>query len=117
MKKDDLTSGGSISPGFILFDPYDNLYYGFKGLRPKLEEFENTIVPALLDSEMVHRLKRDFNIYLEGNLGFQTIERIYNKEESGRNQAKFKKISMLHYLHCLKTSIESEQRIPLSGDI
>src|SRR5690606_1701648 len=35
IKKDDMTAGGTISPGFIFYDPYDNLYYGFKAEEKK----------------------------------------------------------------------------------
>jgi hypothetical protein len=114
IKKDDLSSGGTISPGFIFFDPFDNLYYGYKGNIKSLDEFELTIVPAVLNSEIVQRLRVRYPQYLTDNLGFELLERIGNGQETGKSQAKFKKISMEHYLHCIKTSVENDQKLPLS---
>jgi len=57
IKKDDLTSGDTISPGFILYNPADNLYYGYKGTVKKLEEFETTIVPEVLASTTAEAIR------------------------------------------------------------
>src|SRR5690606_17135514 len=51
IKKDDLTSGGTISPGFLFYDAINNQFIGFKGEIKNLAEFETTIVPAVIDSE------------------------------------------------------------------
>ena len=115
IKKDDLTSGGTISPGFIFYDPYENLFYGFKSDIKKLEEFERTIVPAVLNSPMVQNLQENYSEFIDGNPGIEMLRKIRdNEEESGKNQAKFKKISMDHYLHCIKTSIESNHSLPIN---
>lgn len=113
IKKDELTAGGTISPGFILYDPADNLYYGFKGNLKKLEEFEITIVPAVFNSHVVKNLQEKEPQYLNNNPGFITLRAISEEKESGKNQAKFKKVSMGHYLHCIKTSLEEGRKIPL----
>ncbi len=106
VKKDELTSGGTISPGFIMFNPEDNVYIGFKGKAKSLTEFEATIVPAALNTEFVTRWKAASSPYYVGNGGIEKLEDINNKKESGKNQAKFKWISMMHYLHCMKTWID-----------
>jgi Beta protein len=103
IKKDEMTAGGTISPGFIFYDPLDNLYYGYKGKVKMLSEFEDTIVPEVLASKMVAAMKKTHPSYLTKNEGFETLLRIKSGKESGKSQAKFKKISMEHYLHCLWT--------------
>lgn len=107
IKKDDLTSGGTISPGFILYNPVDNLYYGYKGNIKNLAEFETTIVPDVLASPVATAIAAANADYLnDENAGWNTLLRIRDGE-TGKSQAKFKKISIEHYLHCIKTGIVS----------
>jgi hypothetical protein len=107
IKKDDLVSGGTISPGFIFYNPVENLYYGFKGDIKNLDEFEKTIVPAVLNSPIIEAINQSNSDYLNNqNEGWNTLNRI-NQGETGKSQAKFKKISMEHYLHCIKIAITS----------
>lgn len=109
VKKDDLTSGGTISPGFIFYDALNNQYIGFKGNIKDLAEFENTIVPAVINSETVENMLRSGYDYLVNeNIGWNMLNRINNREESGKSQAKFKRIAIEHYLHCMKTKIEED---------
>ncbi len=107
IKKDDLTSGGTISPGFLLYNPVQNNFTGFKGSVKELGEFEHTIVPAILESEAVSDMRASNLPYLEGNPGWDILMAISEGKESGKSQAKFKKIAMLHYLHCIKARIEA----------
>lgn len=115
IKKDDMGSGGTISPGFIFYDPIDNLFYGYNSDVKKLAEFETTIVPAVLGSEIVKKMLRDYPTYLDRtqNLGYDLLVKINENPilESGKSQAKFKKISMEHYFHCIRTAI-NDGRIP-----
>jgi len=107
IKKDDLTSGGTISPGFIFYNPVDNLYYGYKGDVKNLAEFETTIVPAVLASQVAIDIRTANTDYLNNqNEGWNTLLRIQGGE-TGKSQAKFKKISMEHYLHCIRVGIAS----------
>lgn len=115
IKKDDLSSGGTISPGFLIFDPFENWFYGYKGEIKSLAEFEKTIVPDVLNSEFINRLQNDFQPYYNDNLGIETLRRISAHEESGKSQAKFKKIAMEHYLHCIIKSLNRNEDIPLSS--
>lgn len=108
IKKDDMGAGGTISPGFIFYDPIDNLYYGYKGEIKNLAEFENTIVPAVLNSEIVERLSNDDPQFIsEENYGYKLLLKIQSGEDSGKSQAKFKRISMEHYLHCIREKIRA----------
>lgn len=107
IKKDELTEGGRISPGFIYYDPVENQYFGFRGLRADLEEFERTIIPNVLISKPTLRMQKSRKPFLtDDNRGWQIIQNIHNRKESGKNMAKFKRIAMEHYLHCLKVLIE-----------
>lgn len=108
IKKDDLTSGGTISPGFLLYDAVNNQFVGFKGEIKNLAEFENTIVPAVLGSDAAQAMQASGLPYLdERNWGWQTLLSIQSGAESGKSQAKFKRISMEHYLHCMRVKIEA----------
>ncbi|MCX6299978.1 MAG: hypothetical protein NTY72_12900, partial [Bacteroidetes bacterium] len=105
IKKDDLTSGGTISPGFILYNPADNLYYGYRGTVKNLAEFETTIVPDVLASPVAAAILAANPDYLnDQNEGWNTLLRIQGGE-TGKSQAKFKKISIEHYLHCMRIAI------------
>jgi len=105
IKKDEIPAGGGISPGFIMYDPLDNVYYGYKGNIKKLSEFEDTIVPDVINSPVIKNIESSHPSFLIGNSGYETILRINDNTEPGKSQAKFKKISMEHYLHCIKTKI------------
>lgn len=105
IKKDEIPAGGGISPGFIMYDPLDNVYYGYKGNIKKLSEFEDTIVPDVLNSNVIKNIISTHKSYLDNNPGYETILRISTNSEPGKSQAKFKKISMEHYLYCIKINI------------
>ncbi|WP_442591518.1 beta family protein [Pedobacter sp. AW31-3R] len=109
IKKDPLEGGGGISPGFIFYDAVDNDFYGYKGSREReLIDFETIIVPAVLHSDAAARMQGSRLDFLSPqNKGWKMLENIRDKVESGKNQGKFKRISMEHYLHCIKTKIDS----------
>lgn len=108
IKKDEMSAGGTISPGFILYDPVENIYYGYKGEVKNLAEFENTIVPAVLSSGVVTRMREDMRQYLDdGNHGFEILNGIASGIEAGKSQAKFKRIAMEHYLYVIKKKIQN----------
>jgi hypothetical protein len=109
IKKDLITSGGGVSPGFIYYDPINNRYVGFKWKEKRaLYEFETHIVPSVINSEVTREmLKRPEGFLSNSNYGWKILNNIHRGEESGKNQAKFKRISMEHYLHCMKVLIEN----------
>jgi hypothetical protein len=117
IKKDHVTEGGVISPGFVYYDAVDNEFYGFRYEKgghkkneddPQIEEFETRIVPHVLASEATQRMKASpLNYLTRDNFGWRTLNNIREGGESGLNQAKYKRISMSHYLHCIKTKIEN----------
>ena len=118
IKKDNISSGGVISPGFIYYDAVENSFFGFrfkngshkKGeAKPKLEEFEITIVPAVIASPATARMRSDPLDYLGPfNNGWKIIKNIELGAllgESGKSPAKFKRVSVEHYLHCMKVKL------------
>lgn len=121
IKKDNITDGGVISPGFLFYDAVINNFFGFrykngghkKGeTKPELIEFETTIVPAVISSKSSDRMKSDSLDYLGiGNKGWEIIRNIElgenNGGESGKSPAKFKRVCMEHYLYCMKVKISN----------
>ena len=121
IKKDNITDGGVISPGFFFYDAVTNSFFGYrykngghgKGeTKPELIEFETTIVPAVIASKPSKRMQSDSLDYLGvGNKGWEIITNIElgenNGGESGKSAAKFKRISMEHYLYCMRVKISN----------
>ncbi len=105
IKKEDVTDGGGISPGFLYYDATENNFYGYKGRKNELSTFETIIVPDVLHSEATHRMNTSAFLS-DDNFGWAILVEIYEQHESGKSQAKFKDIAMYHYLHCLKMKIE-----------
>jgi hypothetical protein len=114
IKKDKVSKGIGISPGFIFYNPLENNFYGFRGSldakgksNQDLEDFETIIVPDVIKSEIVAHIKNSNLPYLStNNRGWQMIQNIC-RGVSGKNMAKFKRISMEHYLHCIRTKIDA----------
>ena len=116
IKKDEVIDGGSISPGFIFYDPVQNEYYGYRGAERKkgekgnLGDFESIIVPAVYNSEVADRMQASSLPYLTTqNLGWTILAKIHLENEPGKNQGKFKRISMEHYIHCMRVKIAAGQ--------
>lgn len=108
IKKDDLTAGGTISPGFIYYDATENQYYGYRAAVKELIQFENLIVPAIIESEATKRMMTAKPPFVgQDNPGFNTLQNINSGNESGKSQAKFKKIAIEHYLYCMRVKIEN----------
>jgi hypothetical protein len=110
IKKDDLTAGGTISPGFIYYDATENQYYGYRADIKDLSQFENKIVPDVLNSDASNRMLSNTPPFVgPDNPGYNTLLSISEGKESGKSQAKFKKIAMEHYLHCMKIKIQNNE--------
>ena len=110
IKKDDLTAGGTISPGFIYYDASENQYYGYSADVKDLSQFGNKIVPDILNSDSTARMLNEDPPFLSvANNGYNTLININSGGESGKSQAKFKKIAMEHYLYCMKVKIDAKK--------
>lgn len=109
VKRDVVESGGGISPGFIYYDAVENSFYGFKGLKraePELDDFRAIIIRDVLTSAPTERMRRSRLSYLcRENIGWRMIEDMWAETEPWKSQAKFKRIAMEHYLHCMKAKI------------
>jgi hypothetical protein len=107
IKKDDLTAGGTISPGFIYYDATENQYYGYRAAVKELIQFESLIVPDIISSGATKRMLASTPPFIGAdNPGYSTLLNISKGVESGKSQAKFKKIAMEHYLHCMQIKIK-----------
>lgn len=106
IKKDDISKGGGISPGFIYYDAVRNRFYGFKGTVDKPITFKTIIVPDVIASRATLRMNTAPLPFLSSvNFGWQMLNDINIGIEPGQSAAKFKRIGMEHYIHCLKTRI------------
>jgi len=114
IKKDDVTDGGGISPGFIFYDATQNQYYGFRTTekKKKLEHFLEIIIPKVLNSDATRRMHASPLPFLSmDNKGWDIINKMESGTEKSKSAAKFKRISMEHYLHCIKTRIDGGELI------
>jgi len=106
IKKDEVNDGGTVSPGFIYYDAVRNEFYGFKGIYQRPETYETIMIPDIVNSAPTQRMKKSKLDYLGlRNVGWKILDRIHNRQEPGQSAAKFKRIGMEHYLHCLREKI------------
>ena len=107
IKKDKMTAGGTVSPGFIYYDAVENQYYGYKADFKALDQFKDKIVPDVIASNATQRMLEAEPPYVgTDNPGYKTMLDILAGTENGKSQAKFKKIAMDHYIYCIKKKIE-----------
>lgn len=114
IKKDGVHKGGGRSPGFIYYNPLDNNFLGFKGSvdasgksNQNLADFEDIIVPDVIKCSATAKMKSSPLEFLNtSNEGWQIIQRISKGAELGKSAAKFKRIAMEHYVHCIKIMID-----------
>ncbi|WP_336636617.1 beta family protein [Lysinibacillus fusiformis] len=99
VKKDDLTKGGRISPGYIIYSWKDNSYYGFKGVLEDASSFERVLVPALLKSSV---WRESSTSHMATCLGCSTIEKIHLKQKKGNAQPEWKGFACGHYLYTME---------------
>ncbi len=99
LKRDELPGGGTISPGFIYFSWEDNSYYGYNSPIKKLSEFEQTIIPQVLNSTAWRQYSPAHHTTCAG---CKEILAIHNETVSGQNQARWKGITCSHYLNTLE---------------
>jgi len=112
VKKDLVEEGGMISPGLLFYDPVENAFYGFKGRKWKKDEKRNLddirglILKDLLTSDFIRRMKESHLEYLGAkNEGWNLVKGMWDETIEWRIQARLKRISMEHYLHCVRTRI------------
>ena len=91
------SSGGTISPAGIYYSYKYNYFIGYKRNRD-LSEFEEYIAPAIIASEYWKEYTKKHH---KNCPGCRTIFNIFNKEEEGKSQSKWKEITISHYIYTL----------------
>lgn len=89
------TTGGRISPVGIYYSAENNFFVAFKGRMPLLSEFPDYIAPSIKNSEYWKEFEENHH---ERCPGCREIEDIISGVKSGKNQAQWKMIAMLHYI-------------------
>lgn len=106
IKKDLLPkSGGSekVIYGCIYYDGTNNIYYGYKGAEAGYSALKDSVIPMLISSKAIKRMQQSsLNFISDCNRGWKLL----NDPTIGR-PGDLKRISMEHYLHCIKTLIEA----------
>ena len=92
------TTGGAISPVGIYYSQENNFFVAFKNRKPLLSEFPEYIVPSIVKSEYWNEFTPEHH---DTCPGCKEILQILNGGKSGKNQAQWKMITMLHYIYTL----------------
>lgn len=90
------STGGTISPVGIYYSYDNNFFVSFRGRADLLSEFPDYIAPEIMKSEYWEEFPEEHHTSCPG---CAEISAIKNREISGRNQAQWKKITMLHYIY------------------
>jgi hypothetical protein len=106
IKKDRISkSGGNekIVYGCIYYDGTNNAYYGFKGGRPGYAEIKDSVIPMIKNSSATKRMQGSVLKFLsDSNRGWKLL----HGSSRGR-PGDLKRVSMEHYIHCIKTLIQA----------
>lgn len=100
---DDLpTGGGSISPAGVYYSYQDNVFIGFRRNKV-LSEFEDYIAPQIVHSPY---WKEYSDTHHNNCPGCHSIAQIVRGKESGKSQAKWKGITMAHYIYSIDENLK-----------
>ena len=102
IKKDLLQKGGSVSPGLIYYYWTDNCYMGYRGNVKALSEFRQHIVPSLVASPLWKALSPQ---HLASCPGCKYVAEVHSGNQTGANQAIWKRASIMHYIHTMEESL------------
>lgn len=92
------STGGAISPVGIYYSNENNYFVAYKGRAPQLSEFPMYIAPRIVASEYWEEFSYEHH---ELCPGCKEIKDITSGAKSGRNQAQWKMITMLHYIYTM----------------
>jgi len=92
------TTGGAISPVGIYYSAENNFFVSFRARQPVLSEFPEYIVPSIMSSGYWHEFNDGHHRTCPGCL---EIRQIADGVKSGKNQAQWKMITMLHYIFAM----------------
>ncbi|MTI47970.1 MAG: hypothetical protein FH761_09020 [Firmicutes bacterium] len=97
MKDEMPTKGGGISPAGIYYSFNSNYFVGFRRNK-KLSDFEDYIAPQIIASKYWSEYNASHHKTCPG---CNMIFNIAHKKEPGKSQAKWKGITMYHYIFTL----------------
>ena len=92
------STGGTISPVGIYYSLEDNYFIAYRGRAPLLSEFPDHITPRIIQSEYWKEFSEEHHRHCPG---CSEIQDIYLGRSSGKNQAQWKRITMLHYIYTM----------------
>ena len=92
------STGGAISPVGIYYSLENNYFVSYRGRAPQLSEFPQYIAPRIVSSEYWKEFSDEHH---DKCPGCREIQAIIDGLKSGRNQAQWKMITMLHYIYTI----------------
>lgn len=92
------STGGAISPVGIYYSKENNYFVSYRGRAPQLSEFPMYIAPRIVRSEYWQEFGEEHHQVCPG---CKEITEVVSGEKSGRNQAQWKMITMLHYIYTM----------------
>ena len=92
------STGGTISPAGVFYSNENNFFVAYTGRKPSLSEFPEYIAPSIVKSEYWTEFDDEHH---QKCPGCQEIIAIINGDKSGKNQAQWKMITMLHYIYTM----------------
>ena len=92
------STGGTISPAGVFYSNENNFFVAYTGRKPNLSEFPEYIAPSIMESEYWAEFDDEHH---QKCPGCQEITAIIKGEKSGKNQAQWKMITMLHYIYTM----------------
>lgn len=92
------STGGAISPVGIYYSNENNYFVSYRGRAPQLSEFPLYIAPRIVSSEYWREFSDEHHKTCPG---CQEITDVVSGVKSGRNQAQWKMITMLHYIYTM----------------
>lgn len=92
------STGGAISPVGIYYSNENNYFISYRCRTPLLSEFPEYITPNILASEYWEEYSEEHHKKCPG---CKEIIEISEGKKSGRNQAQWKMITMLHYIYTM----------------
>lgn len=92
------STGGTISPAGVFYSNENNFFVAYTGRTPHLSEFPEYIAPSIIKSEYWEEFEDEHH---QNCPGCQEIIEIINGKKSGKNQAQWKMITMLHYIYTM----------------
>ena len=92
------STGGTISPAGVYYSNENNFFVAYTGRKPNLSEFPDYIAPSIVQSEYWTEYS---NSHHENCPDCLEIDAIVSQKKSGKNQAQWKMITMLHYIYTM----------------